>query len=230
MLPYMNEVPIGREYFDKEMEDQIIDSTLTDYFSEYGDNTGLIKERDYRTNKYEMGTNDPSTGTGFNTLFNTLGSYNYEINPPAAGADPSVTITDRYDWNPTYGERRPGELGFVEQGGTDVTTPMLMKHLLLNQRPTSLGGSGFDFANTAEMIGNYFGHRQSKGQGRDVNITIPITNEKFKRYQASANPKPYSLTKNILKPSPKNKPRIKFNMPPKGAAGFSGGGIVSLMI
>ena len=234
MLPWMNEVPIGREYFDEGMEDQIIDSTLTDYWR---GNTGSIGERDYLTKRYGMGTNDPSTGTGFNKLFNTLGSYNYKINPPAAGADPSVTITDRYDWNPTYGERNPGELGWVEEGGRDVTTPMMAKHLLWNQRPRKLGGSGFDFANTAEMAGNYFGHRQSEGKGRDVNMTIPINNETFRSYgggnfgnlSESQRPASSNQISNMLgNTSPMNRPRV--NQPPKGAAGFSSGGIASLMI
>tara|TARA_R110002020_G_scaffold185094_2_gene382594 strand:+ start:33 stop:797 length:765 start_codon:yes stop_codon:yes gene_type:complete len=234
MLPYMNEVPIGKEYFDEEMEDQIIDSVLTDYWE---DNTGSIGERDYITDKYREGTNDPNTGTGFNKLFNTLGSYNYKINPPAAGADPSVTITDRYDWNPAYGERNSGKLGWVEEGGRDVTTSMLAKHLLWNQRPTSLGGSGFDFANTAEMVGNYFGHRQSEGQGRDVNITIPINNETFRSYgnenfgnlNESMGPiSSWEISNMFENTSPINQPIS--NQPPKGAAGFNSGGIASFVI
>jgi len=232
MLPYMNEVPIGREYFDKGMEDQIIDSTLTDY---WGGNTGSIGERDYITDKYRMGTNDPSTGTGFNKLFNTLGSYNYKINPPAAGADPSVTITDRYDWNPTYNKYGYDDNVLMDLGTFsnfnqgikqepvrsdtgDVTAPMFAK-FLWNTRPTSLGGSGFDFANTAEMAGNYFGHRQSEGKGRDVNMTIPINNETFRNYESGN----FSNLSEPRRPAPSNQP-------PRGAAGFNSGGIASFVI
>ena len=184
MLPGMNEVPIGSEYFDDEMTDQIKDSTLTDYFGNNQLNTGSIGERDYATDYYGSGTNDPDTLTGFNKLFNTLGSYNYKFNRPSATTfdNASIDITDRYDWNPTYGERNPGGLGWVEKGGRDVTTPMMAKHLW-NQRPTSLGGSGFDFTNTAEMAGNYFGHRASEGKGRNVNLNIPVSNETIRNYQ-----------------------------------------------
>jgi|TARA_E500000305_G_C3933338_1_gene193819 hypothetical protein len=220
MLPYMNEVPIGEEYFDTEMKDQIIDSTLTNYFN---NNTGAIGEMDYVTDKYKMGSNDSSTGTGFNKLFNTLGSYNYKINPPVAGADPSVTVTDRYDWNPTYGNRPFGTLGYVDRGGKDVTTSMMTKHLL-NQRPTFLGGSGFDFSNTAEMVGNYLGHRQSEGEGRNVNMTIPINNETFRNYD------PNYTSQNTILRSDTGESNRNFSNTPRGAAGFNSGGIASFMI
>ena len=233
MLPWMNEVPIGKEYFDEEMEDQIIDSVLTDY---WGDNTGSIGERDYITDKYKKGMNDPRTGTGFNKLFNTLGSYNYKINRPSAPTfdNASINITDRYDWNPAYGDIGGvfgQKFGWMDKGGKDVTTSMMAKHLW-NQRPRKLGGSGFGFANTAEMVGNYFGHRQSEGQGRNVNITIPISNERFKDYSGgnfgnlSESQRPISSNEisNMLgNTSP-------MNQPPQGAAGFSSGGIVSLVL
>jgi|TARA_R100000458_G_C8195211_1_gene187585 hypothetical protein len=231
MLPYMNEVPIGREYFNKEMEDQIIDSTLHDYFKRFNDSPGAITENEYMTDKYPTGTNDPNSPTGFNELFHTLGNYMYEINPPAAGADPSVTVKDRYDWNPAY-----TEYGYDDDNTGDVTTPMFAK-FLWNTRPTKLGGTGFDFANTAEMAGNYFGHRQSEGQGRDVNVTIPINNETFKNYTGenfgnlSELHRPLSSNQisNMLgNTSPMNRPVV--NQPPKGAVGFNTGGIASLVI
>ena len=177
MLPGMNEVPIGSEYFDDEMTDQIKDSTLTDYFRNNQLNTGSIGEMDYMTEEYRSGTNDPSSGTGFNKLFNTLGSYNYKFNRPSAPTfdNASIDITDRYDWNPTYSER-----GY---GGNEDVNPLMFGKFLWNVRPRRLGGSGFDFANTAEMAGNLFGHRASEGKGRNVNLNIPVSNETIRNYQ-----------------------------------------------
>ena len=177
MLPGMNEVPIGSEYFDDEMTDQIKDSTLTDYFGNNQLNTGSIGERDYATDYYGSGTNDPDTLTGFNKLFNTLGSYNYKFNRPSAPTfdNASIDITDRYDWNPTYSER-----GY---GGNEDVNPLMFGKFLWNVRPRRLGGSGFDFANTAEMAGNLFGHRASEGKGRNVNLNIPVSNETIRNYQ-----------------------------------------------
>jgi hypothetical protein len=177
MLPGMNEVPIGSEYFDDEMTDQIKDSTLTDYFRNNQLNTGSIGEMDYMTEEYRSGTNDPSSGTGFNKLFNTLGSYNYKFNRPSAPTfdNASIDITDRYDWNPTY-----SEWGY---GGNEDVNPLMFGKFLWNVRPRRLGGSGFDFANTAEMAGNLFGHRASEGKGRNVNLNIPVSNETIRNYQ-----------------------------------------------
>ena len=177
MLPGMNEVPIGSEYFDDEMTDQIKDSTLTDYFGNNQLNTGSIGEMDYMTEEYRSGTNDPSSGTGFNKLFNTLGSYNYKFNRPSAPPfdNASIDITDRYDWNPTYSEG-----GY---GGNEDVNPLMFGKFLWNVRPRRLGGSGFDFANTAEMAGNLFGHRASEGKGRNVNLNIPVSNETIRNYQ-----------------------------------------------
>jgi hypothetical protein len=159
------------------MTDQIKDSTLTDYFRNNQLNTGSIGEMDYMTEEYRSGTNDPSSGTGFNKLFNTLGSYNYKFNRPSAPTfdNASIDITDRYDWNPTYSEG-----GY---GGNEDVNPLMFGKFLWNVRPRRLGGSGFDFANTAEMAGNLFGHRASEGKGRNVNLNIPVSNETIRNYQ-----------------------------------------------
>ena len=87
------------------------------------------------------------------------------------------------------------------------------------------------------MVGNYFGHRQSEGKGRNVNMTIPINNETFRNYESgnfgnlSESQRPISSNEisNMLgNTSPMNRPSM--NQPPRGAAGFSSGGIASLMI
>ena len=262
MLPGMNEVPIGSEYFDEEMTDQITDSVLSNYFGtnseafdwargtqDIGKYEGSIGEMDYITPRYSEGHNDPERLTGFNKLFNTLGSYNYKINPPGleqqaighykAATDPSVTITDRYDWNPDYGWRSDNKFGWkgpdsISSRG-DVTTSMLAKKLW-NQRK-----GNFDLSNTAEMVGNYFGHRQSEGEGRDVNMTIPISNETWQSYQ------PNSVPENTMRGSDlpttdfsqwnKSTPsRVSnYTTPDRGDYGgrghhFNTGGLVSLVL
>ena len=233
MLPWMNEVPIGSEYFDTEMTDQIKDSVLNKYFN-YNPNFGggqyenRIGEMDYISPRYSMGHNDPNRLTGFNKLFNTLGSYGYKINPPAAGADPSVTITDRYDWNPDYGWRSDDKYGWKGSGDRgDVTTSMLAKKLW-NQAP--FRRRSLDLSGTAEMVGNYFGHRQSEGEGRDVNMTIPISNERWQSYQPNFVPQ---TTQRGTFEVPRNETASDnrgVGLPPRGVAGFSSGGIVSLVI
>ena len=169
MMPWMNEVPIGVDHFNKNLQNQLVDESLTDHFWDSYD----ADQQDLKT--YHPNQTGEETLTGWDTLFNTLGSYQSKVNPPAAGADPSVTITDRYDWNPDYDEEGYG-------GEKDVTVPMFGK-FLWNTRPKNLGGTGFSFSDTAEMAGNLFGHRQTEGKGRDVNMTIPVSNEKWRSYQ-----------------------------------------------
>ena len=192
MMPSMSGVPIDKSYFDEDMYGQIIDSVLSKYAQNPTQNlSGSIGEMDYITSRNPLGHNDPERVTGFNQLFNTLGSYNYEITPPGleqqaighykAATDPNITITDRYDWNPDYGIRTTGPITYGWTGDQpasrrgDVTTAMLAKHLW-NQR------KGLDKANTLEMLGNYLGHRQSEEEGRDVDINIPIKVSDLKKY------------------------------------------------
>ena len=184
MMPSMSGVPIDKSYFDNDMYGQIVDSVLSKYAKNPTQNLrGSIGEMDYITSRFPHGHNDPERVTGFNQLFNTLGSYGYNINRPSAPAfdKASIDITDRYDWNPDYGIRTTDPITYGWTGDQpasergDVTTAMLAKHLW-NQR------KGLDKANTLEMLGNYFGHRQSEGEGRDVDINIPIKVSDLKKY------------------------------------------------
>jgi len=207
MMPSMNEVPIGSEYFDEEMTDQIRDNVLSNYFGntslsqDTGKVEGTIGEEQYWSDRYSKGYQDPDTLTGFNKLFNSLGSYNYKFNRPSAPTfdNASIDITDRYDWNPDYGVRGYDKLGApISYGWTgmyddpnrrgDVTGSMLAKHLWnqkigVNNRGGGGESRGLDFSNTAEMLGNYFGHRASEGEGRNVNFNIPVSNETIRSYQ-----------------------------------------------
>ena len=224
MMPSMNEVPIGSEYFDDEMTDQIRDNVLSNYFGntslsqDTGKVEGTIGEMDYWSDRYSKGYQDPDTLTGYNKLFNSLGSYNYKFNRPSAPTfdNASIDITDRYDWNPDYGvieyenefdmptfqalkSGTQKKLGApVSYGWTgmyddpnrrgDVTGSMLAKHLWnqkigVNNRGGGGESRGLDLPNTAEMLGNYFGHRASEGEGRNVNFNIPVSNETIRNYQ-----------------------------------------------
>ena len=174
MMPSMNEKPIGDEYFTDKMQDQIKDQVLSK--TSRGDNKGLITEIDYQTERNPMGTNDPSSLTGFNQLFNTLGSYQYDFVPNDQGGG-TINITDRYDWNPDYADE-----GYVGEGGTDVTTPMLLNQLYRQLILGTRKRGGFDAANTLEMLGNYFGQRESEGEGRDVEFSFPVTKEEILEY------------------------------------------------
>ena len=174
MMPSMNESPIGDEYFTDQMKDQIKDQVLSK--TSRGDNKGLITEIDYQTERNPMGTNDPSSLTGFNQLFNTLGSYQYDFVPNNEGGG-TINVTDRYDWNPDYADE-----GYVGEGGTDVTTPMLLNQLYRQLILGTRKRGGFDAANTLEMIGNYFGQRESEGEGRDVKFSFPVTKEEILEY------------------------------------------------
>tara|TARA_R110002096_G_C14408630_1_gene708056 strand:- start:23 stop:826 length:804 start_codon:yes stop_codon:yes gene_type:complete len=170
MMPSMNEVPIGDDYFNDKMKNQMKDAVLSKIINFDADSEGLIDEFDYSTRNNPRGTNDPDSLTGFNQLFNTLGSYNYEIVPNSQEQGGGILkIIDRYDWNPNYNNQ-----GYVSSGGIDVTTPMLLSQLYRQFNPRQR-----DMANTLEMIGNRFGHKESKGEGRDVSIDIPISSQEI---------------------------------------------------
>jgi|6_EtaG_2_1085325.scaffolds.fasta_scaffold79790_1 hypothetical protein len=196
MLPWMNEVPIGEEYFTDEMIHQLKNSVLTRY-QDTGETSGMMSPFDswYDGPMYDYFSETKGTsyspdwdkdykrlGTDYvpdtiahssrvgdpNTLYNTLGTYNYEIGPRHHSAPRRATITDRYDWNPHYTSW--GWVGDSNEG-RDVTTSMMAKGLFDLARGDAGG------ANVAEMFGNYMGHRESEGEGRDVNITIPLENQ-----------------------------------------------------
>ena len=194
MLPWMNEVPIGEEYFTDEMIQQLKNSVLTryqdtgetsgmmtpwdpwydvpmgDYFSETGSfNPDWNKYYKRLGTDYAPNTISHSSRVGNpNTIYNTLGTYNYEISPRHHTAPRKATITDRYDWNPDY-----SSWGWVSNSpeGRDVTTPMMARGLF------ELARGNVGVQNAAEMFGSYMGHRESEGEGRDVNITIPLENQ-----------------------------------------------------
>ena len=84
-----------------------------------------------------------------------------------------VKITDKYDFNPAYGSKTIGGktyTGYVgDKEGTDVGLGMFKDKFKESIRDKSV-----DTANVLEMIGNYFGGKQSEGKGFDVDIDIPM--------------------------------------------------------
>jgi hypothetical protein len=192
MLPWMNEKPIGEEYFTDEMINQMKESVLAKY-QDTGETSGMMSSFEpyydvawpywmSETGSYNPDWNKDYERLGIdykpdttaqmsrvgdpNTLYNTLGTYNYEIGPRHHTAPRSVTITDRYDWNPEYTTK-----GWRGKEGTDVNTSMMAKGLYNLVRGRNQPGD------VIEMFGNYMGHRQSEGKGRNINLTIPLENQ-----------------------------------------------------
>ena len=176
-FPKWKNAPMGKEYFNEDQLDFIRQSVKEDYdfnrdVLDRENLKGSVELRNYPYDKFD----DPV----FNNIAYTLGDYDYKMNyaPNPHLNDPvSMTITDKYDWNPTY-----DEFGWVapeaDYTGEDVTLSTLAK-FLLNQ--TGLRGKWrkadrktenpkLDFL---ELMGNYLGPRASEGEGRDINFTIP---------------------------------------------------------
>ena len=152
---------------------------------------GTILPQDYRTVANPAGTTDPKyyegerggSLTGYSSPFNTLGTYQYEYKMPTAPAfdNAAIVVTDKYDWNPAYGtvpaQNFTGYIdkGFGEKGdedyveGSDVDAKMLFE-FVKNQ----IKNKELDTASALELIGNYLGPKESKGEGKDIKITIPV--------------------------------------------------------
>ena len=244
MLPWMNEKPIGKEYFTDAMIDQLQRQVASEH-ERTGETSGLITEVGGETvpsyffdaegnpleeekrvgPDLEPGTMAHASVMGDPmTLWNTLGSYRYNINRPSAPAfDPAtIDITDRYNWNPEY-DQYGWSMDREKRG--DVTTPMMLKGIY------NTFGSGPNFlGNTIEMLGNYMGHRESEGKGRDVNINIP-----FVKGESKSKPSLGGTTIPPLKTPMlnmvKNMARTRSRVDPSGrpkAYGLNRGGLMSL--
>ena len=210
MLPGQKTGTIDESYFSKDFKDQLKDQVLSKiemglgfdsppvydesmrFMFPYGTvRKGTILPQDYRTAANPAGTTDPkyykgergSSPTGYSSPFNTLGTYQYEYKMPTAPAfdNAAIVVTDKYDWNPTYGtvpaQNFTGYIdkGFGEKGdedyveGSDVDAKMLFE-FVKNQ----IKNKELDTASALELIGNYLGPKESKGEGKDIKITIPV--------------------------------------------------------
>jgi len=213
MLPGNQTGTIDESYFNQDFKDQVKDQVLSKMdrgmeFEGYKHpkafpsgtvRKGQIFPRDYVTEKNPFGYTSPQYGigrtnpTGYSSVFNTLGTYDYKYNMPNAPdfSNASIDITDKYDWNPNYGT--VGDFtGYIGQGygreddedyvkGTDVDAKMLKEYVFNQIKNRKLNvGAGL------ELLGNYFGPRASEGKGKDIEINIPV--KKKKKYVSPASP------------------------------------------
>ena len=201
MFPGQKTGTIDESYFSQDFKDQLKDQVLSKmemgmgfesppaydnpFFPSGTVRKGTIFPQDYRTVANPAGTTDPKyyegerggSLTGYSSPFNTLGTYQYEYKMPTAPAfdNAAIVITDKYDWNPMYGtvpsQNFTGYIGegFGDVKGSDVDAKMLFE-FVKNQ----IKNKKLDTASALELIGNYLGPKESKGEGRDIKITIPV--------------------------------------------------------
>ena len=197
MLPWNKTGTVDESYFNQDFKDQIKDQVMSkinkgmdriESPSKQGTvRKGTIYPGDYITKKYPFGYSSPqvgegrSTPTGYSSVFNTLGTYDYKYNMPNAPdfSNASIDITDRYDWNPNYGTYEDFT-GYIGQGfgreddedyvkGTDVDLKMLKEYVFNQIKNKKLNvGAGL------ELLGNYLGPKSSEGKGKDIKINIPV--------------------------------------------------------
>ena len=161
ILPGGEEGQVGSDYFTEDFKQELRAQALDNY-KRTGELKGKVGER-------EQHRGDPTINKliGFPSTYASLGTYTYDIDPKTL----DVKITDRYDWNPAYGKRKSGSVGWVgdkpkvKQGDVDLS--------LLKDFAVSAVKKGWSPADALELIGNYFGGKASEGKGFDVDIKIP---------------------------------------------------------
>ena len=162
ILPGGEEGQVGSDYFTEDFKQELRAQALDNY-KRTGELKGKVGER-------EQHRGDPTINKliGFPSTYASLGTYTYDIDPKTL----DVKITDRYDWNPAYGKRKSGSVGWVgdkpkvKQGDVDLP---LAKDYIVN----AVKEGYLDKANALEMIGSYFGGKASEGKGFDIDINIP---------------------------------------------------------
>ena len=163
ILPGGEEGKVDESYFTKKFKKELRSQAL-DKFLRTGKTRGTVHEGDQHRG-------DPTINKllEFPSTYAALGTYTYDIDPKTM----NVKIKDKYDWNPAYGSKtirgktRTGYVGDKE--GTDVGLGMFKDKFKESIRDKSV-----DTANVLEMVGNYFGGKQSEGKGFDVDIDIPM--------------------------------------------------------
>jgi len=191
---FFTDSPIGEDYFSDAHKESILDAVTAQY-NKTGDLSGIVSSFDE--------TNPVTGGGAGQDIFESLSGFEYDINPSRAPAfdDPTVTISDKYDWNPVYSEHgwTPPSLNpdwkyqNVTEGGQypervgDVDTSKMAKYMWNVAKHIGKGFNPFkEYYNRwpyqkkygryglAEMVGNWLGPRASEGEGRDVNLTLPF--------------------------------------------------------
>jgi hypothetical protein len=191
---FFTDSPITEDYFSDDHKEAILDA-VTSQYNKTGDLSGIVSSFD---------ENNPATrGGAGQDIFESLSGFEYDINPSMAPAfdDPTVTISDKYDWNPVYSEHGwtpynidpNSKYQVVTEGGKypervgDVDTSTMAKYLLNVAKHTGAGlnpmkeywkrwpyAQKYGRYGMAEMIGNWLGPRASEGEGRDVSLTMPF--------------------------------------------------------
>jgi hypothetical protein len=198
MLPWNKTGTVDESYFNQDFKDKLKDQVLNkmDWGMKHGTpkamfpsgtvREGTIYPQNYMTPANPSGYVDRDSLTGYDSVFNTLGTYNYKYNMPTAPAfdNASIDIIDRYDWNPNYGTvddftgyigsgfGREGEEGYVK--GRDVDLDMLKRFAINAFKKRKLNRN-----DALELVGNYLGPKQSKGEGKDIKINIPTNVSTF---------------------------------------------------
>jgi|19_taG_2_1085344.scaffolds.fasta_scaffold61569_2 hypothetical protein len=194
MEQFYRDDPIGEEYFSDEHKEALLDA-ITAQYNKTGDISGIVSSFDE--------TNPVTGGGAGQDIFESLSGFEYDINRPRAPTfdDPTVTISDKYNWNPVYSEHgwtpfsldpRSTYQAVTEEGEHpervgDVNAAKMAKYLFNRLKHT---GTYFNFLEEypnrwpyqekygrygpAEMVGNWLGPRASEGEGRDVSLTLPF--------------------------------------------------------
>ncbi len=204
MFPGQKTGAIDEGYFSQDFKDQLKDQVLSKIEMGLGFDSppaydesmrfmfpsgtvtkGTILPADYRTAANPAGTTDPkyykgergSSPTGYSSAFNTLGTYQYEYKMPTAPAfdNAAIVVTDKYDWNPMYGTvPEQNFTGYIGEGFGDVKGSDVDEKMLFEFVKNQIKDKKLDTASALELIGNYLGPKESKGEGRDIRIEIPV--------------------------------------------------------
>jgi len=169
ILPGGESGKVGSDYFPESFKRELRAQAL-DKYKRTGKLTGQVGETD-QGRSYRKGEATLNKLLQFPSTYASLGTYTYDIDPKTM----DVRITDKYDWNPDYGTRKIG--GEEMTGWHKPTRSFKGKDVDLGMfkqlAKESWKNKSIDKANLLEMVGNYFGGKESEGKGFDVNIDIP---------------------------------------------------------
>jgi len=155
MLPWKQNAPLTQD----DLSPAVIEEMKNAAMNEYQTTGNLSGRIEYPTDK---------------DLWETLGMYDYNINRPSApNFEGNINFEDVYNWKPEYSDR--GRIGYMTGQGTDADLPMVFRGLgnyFKGQIP---------FRNVLEMVGSYVGPRETSGEGRDLNFTVPVDNSRLRK-------------------------------------------------
>jgi hypothetical protein len=165
ILPGGESGKVDESYFTEDFKKTLRTQAL-EKFKQTGELKGSVNQFD-QIRGFHNRDEELNKLVGMPSTYASLGAYSYEIDPKTL----DVKIKDRYDWNPSYGKIDKNRIGFINnktKEGRDVDLTM-MKDFAKN----AIKEGRLDKANALELIGNYFGGKESQGTGFDVDINIP---------------------------------------------------------